>query len=192
MSDKSKLSLQQQIIEFDHRFVAKIVTTYPGLLPAGEGGADEYPRTVSMVLTKHHMELVEPSGIREVKLMSWPYTQFTSIAWDHQHTSFRVANAKATVPTQSMKKYAVTVGKRDGPLGLALCSTSSAGPGKGLSAAVENTTGQAAECAELKVGHLVLSVNGTDTTDLQFQETMDVLRIASRPIQLEVRECVIV
>ena len=181
--DDSKM--KREIIEFDHRFAATVVGAYPGLLAPNAEGSVPLPRSVSMVFSKHELELIEPSGIREVKLLGWPYTQLTSISWDHQHSSFRLTNPKAVVSDGCTgESYTVTIGTRDGPLGLNLVSTLSSGPGRGLSAAVETTSGQAAESA-MKPGHLILSVNGTNTSHLKFSEAMDVLRGASRPVSIE-------
>ena len=54
----------KEIIEFDHRFDARISDHAPGALPLRQ--ADAGPdRNVAVVLKKYEMELLETQGVRE-------------------------------------------------------------------------------------------------------------------------------
>ena len=180
---------QKDIIEFDHRFDARVVDSSTAVLPMPEvgGGTD---RNVAITLKKYEMEISEQKGVREEKIWACSYTDVSALAWDHQHSTFKVTStAKLPDAAAGGDRYSITIGKTDGPLGLNLVSTGVDGPGMGKSAAVESVSAQIKEASAgvTQIGHLILTVNGEPTTSLTFRETMDKLRAASRPVTLDLR-----
>ena len=70
----------KEIIEFDHRFDARIVAHAPGALPLQAAGADGADRHVGVVLKKHDMELLETQGVREEVIWHCTYASITALA----------------------------------------------------------------------------------------------------------------
>ena len=184
---------QKDIIEFDHRFDGRVVDSSTATLPLPAAALTGGDRAVALTLKKYEMELSEQDGVREGKIWACPYTDILSLAWDHQHSTFRVTarrSAEAAAAAASAgEQYAITIGKTDGPLGLNLISTGTEGPGMGRSAAVESVSPQVKDASGgvAQRGHLILTVNGESTASLTFRETMEKLRAASRPVTLDLR-----
>jgi hypothetical protein len=117
-------------------------------------------------------------------LLTWRYEDLSVVAWDHQHSSVKMSNK--TVESGAPSTYSVTV-ESTGPLGLNLKTSHAAGYGKSKSAAVENVSGATlvASRGSIKPGHLIISVNGENTADKDFDATLSTLKDASRPITIE-------
>eukprot|EP00937_MAST-01D_sp_MAST-1D-sp2_P007764 g7764.t1 len=184
--DGSVLTPQmKEIIEFDHRFDARIVSFAPGALPLAESVGD---RPAAVVLKKYEMELVETKGVREEAIWRCTYHSIDAVAWDHQHSTFRVASSDA-VDDAGAETYEISVGETEGPLGLNLVSSADDGPGSGCSAALENVSDviSRASGGRAQAGHLITSVHGQPTGGASFQETMAMLRSAPRPFNISLR-----
>ena len=96
---------------------------------------------------------------------------------------YSAVNAPPPPTSAAMTAYEAMFG--EGPLGLGLASRHGGAAGSAL---VESLQGAAAASrASIKVGDVIVAVNGRETAGLSFDETMSLLKAATRPLKLVLR-----
>ena len=134
----------KEIIEFDHRFDARICDHAP--VRYRSGTLTPVPSVMLPSCWKNMKWSCSRRRACVRKLCGAHNTKPSSRSHDHQHSTFRVHTADAV--TEAYKEsYSVTMGTKEGPLGLNLVSSSSEGEGRGFSAAVEGLTPQLVEAS---------------------------------------------